>query len=299
MYQTRGLWLSIIDNLAFFAPLLLGFFIAYTLNPILKILIKLKIPKGLSIFIIIISIIALISLVVIKMFPVLIFQILGLINSLTKLVINHNLSSTFIDIFNNISNNIWVYITKGISLSYNLISGIIITFATSIYFLKDMDKIKNYIYKKVKNKNLFIKIDNNIDNYFKGLFIIMIITFFEYLIIYLIINHPQALLLAFLASIANFLPQFGSLFVHIISLLTTLTISNTLLVKTIIAVFIFSLLDSYVINPLVYGKSNKLHPLLVIFVILLGSVLFGFMGILLALPLTIVLISVYNYYKKN
>ena len=299
MYQTRGLWLSIIDNLAFFAPLLLGFFIAYTLNPILKILIKLKIPKGLSIFIIIISIIALISLVVIKMFPVLIFQILGLINSLTKLVINHNLSSTFIDIFNNISNNIWVYITKGISLSYNLISGIIITFATSIYFLKDMDKIKNYIYKKVKNKNLFIKIDNNIDNYFKGLFIIMIITFFEYLIIYLIINHPQALLLAFLESIANFLPQFGSLFVHIISLLTTLTISNTLLVKTIIAVFIFSLLDSYVINPLVYGKSNKLHPLLVIFVILLGSVLFGFMGILLALPLTIVLISVYNYYKKN
>ena len=55
----------------------------------------------------------------------------------------------------------------------------------------------------------------------------------------------------------------------------------------------------YNINPLVYGKTNKLHPLIIIITLLLGSVLFGFMGILLALPLTIIIITTYNYYTKD
>ena len=70
-------------------------------------------------------------------------------------------------------------------------------------------------------------------------------------------------------------------------------------VKTIIAVFVLSILDGYVINPLVYGKTNKLHPLIIIITLLLGSVLFGFMGILLAFPLTIIIITTYNYYTKD
>ena len=293
--QTKNLWLGLFKNLAFFAPIFLGLIIALALLPILNKLVKLKVPKGLAIFLIIFSLILFVGVVIVKMIPTLIFQLLSIVKNLNGLFNSNQLNV----LLSNISDNIWLYISSGITFSYNLISNIILTLGAIVYFLKDMEQIKSWLLKKIKNKELFYKIEFNINNYFKGLLIIMFITFFEYNIIYLIIKHPQFLLLGMFASIANLIPQFGGLIVHILALLTSLTLGKVMFVKTIIAVFVLSILDGYVINPLVYGKTNKLHPLIIIITLLLGSVLFGFMGILLALPLTIIIITTYNYYTKD
>ena len=293
--QTKNLWLGLFKNLAFFAPIFLGLIIALALLPILNKLVKLKVPKGLAIFLIIFSLILFVGIVIVKMIPTLIFQLLSIVKNLNGLFNSNQLNV----LLSNISDNIWFYISSGITFSYNLISNIILTLGAIVYFLKDMEQIKSWLLKKIKNKELFYKIEFNINNYFKGLLIIMFITFFEYNIIYLIIKHPQFLLLGMFASIANLIPQFGGLIVHILALLTSLTLGKVMFVKTIIAVFVLSILDGYVINPLVYGKTNKLHPLIIIITLLLGSVLFGFMGILLALPLTIIIITTYNYYTKD
>ena len=273
--QTKNLWLGLFKNLAFFAPIFLGLIIALALLPILNKLVKLKVPKGLAIFLIIFSLILFVGIVIVKMIPTLIFQLLSIVKNLNGLFNSNQLNV----LLSNISDNIWLYISSGITFSYNLISNIILTLGAIVYFLKDMEQIKSWL--------------------FKGLLIIMFITFFEYNIIYLIIKHPQFLLLGMFASIANLIPQFGGLIVHILALLTSLTLGKVMFVKTIIAVFVLSILDGYVINPLVYGKTNKLHPLIIIITLLLGSVLFGFMGILLALPLTIIIITTYNYYTKD
>lgn len=293
--QTKNLWLGLFKNSAFFAPIFLGLIIALALLPILNKLVKLKVPKGLAIFLIIFSLILFVGIVIVKMIPTLIFQLLSIVKNLNGLFNSNQLNV----LLSNISDNIWLYISSGITFSYNLISNIILTLGAIVYFLKDMEQIKSWLLKKIKNKELFYKIEFNINNYFKGLLIIMFITFFEYNIIYLIIKHPQFLLLGMFASIANLIPQFGGLIVHILALLTSLTLGKVMFVKTIIAVFVLSILDGYVINPLVYGKTNKLHPLIIIITLLLGSVLFGFMGILLALPLTIIIITTYNYYTKD
>lgn len=293
--QTKNLWLGLFKNLVFFAPIFLGLIIALALLPILNKLVKLKVPKGLAIFLIIFSLILFVGIVIVKMIPTLIFQLLSIVKNLNGLFNSNQLNV----LLSNISDNIWLYISSGITFSYNLISNIILTLGAIVYFLKDMEQIKSWLLKKIKNKELFYKIEFNINNYFKGLLIIMFITFFEYNIIYLIIKHPQFLLLGMFASIANLIPQFGGLIVHILALLTSLTLGKVMFVKTIIAVFVLSILDGYVINPLVYGKTNKLHPLIIIITLLLGSVLFGFMGILLALPLTIIIITTYNYYTKD
>lgn len=293
--QTKNLWLGLFKNLAFFAPIFLGLIIALALLPILNKLVKLKVPKGLAIFLIIFSLILFVGIVIVKMIPTLIFQLLSIVKNLNGLFNSNQLNV----LLSNISDNIWLYISSGITFSYNLISNIILALGAIVYFLKDMEQIKSWLLKKIKNKELFYKIEFNINNYFKGLLIIMFITFFEYNIIYLIIKHPQFLLLGMFASIANLIPQFGGLIVHILALLTSLTLGKVMFVKTIIAVFVLSILDGYVINPLVYGKTNKLHPLIIIITLLLGSVLFGFMGILLALPLTIIIITTYNYYTKD
>ena len=62
---------------------------------------------------------------------------------------------------------------------------------------------------------------------------------------------------------------------------------------------ILSGIDGYVINPYVYGKTNKVHPLVVILSVFAGGILFGTLGILLALPLAIVIIATIKYFEPE
>ena len=72
-----------------------------------------------------------------------------------------------------------------------------------------------------------------------------------------------------------------------------------MLIKTIIVFLITSALDSYVINPLVYGKTNKIHPIITILAVVAGGALMGVLGIIISLPLSIIIIETYNYYEKQ
>ena len=62
---------------------------------------------------------------------------------------------------------------------------------------------------------------------------------------------------------------------------------------------ILSGVDGYVINPYVYGKTNKVHPLVVILSVFAGGILFGTLGILLALPLAIIIIASIKYFEPE
>jgi len=62
---------------------------------------------------------------------------------------------------------------------------------------------------------------------------------------------------------------------------------------------VLSTVDGYVINPLVYGKSNKIHPLLVIISVFIGGALFGIMGIIISLPTAIIIVTTYRYFEED
>ena len=76
-------------------------------------------------------------------------------------------------------------------------------------------------------------------------------------------------------------------------------ISPQLFIKTCIIFIIFSAVDGYVINPLVYGRTNKLHPILIIISVFAGGVLFGILGIIVSLPVMIVLVATYKFFKDD
>jgi predicted PurR-regulated permease PerM len=62
---------------------------------------------------------------------------------------------------------------------------------------------------------------------------------------------------------------------------------------------IFPQIDGYLIIPKIYGKTNKVPALLSIFAVFAGGVLGGFIGILIALPITIILQCVYRNYDEE
>ena len=86
---------------------------------------------------------------------------------------------------------------------------------------------------------------------------------------------------------------------NIIAIITASVISPQLLVLSIIVCLIFPQIDGYLILPKIYGKTNKVPPLLTIFAVFAGGVLGGFVGIVIALPITIIIQTIYKNYDEE
>jgi predicted PurR-regulated permease PerM len=200
------------------------------------------------------------------------------------------------------------YVSDGavnaINSSLSVMSIFFIAIAAAVYLLVDMHKIRREFKEFLlsRNKRLFnyFKIlDTEMKNYSIGFIKIVGITLIEYTLAFLIIGHPNALLLGCLAAIATLIPYFGGLITNVIAAITAFVISPGLFIRTIICFAVLSAVDGYVINPYIYGKTNEVHPLVVIFSVFAGGILFGIVGIIISLPLAIILIATYKFYKRD
>lgn len=317
IWQTKNFWFGVVSILfEVLLPFFIAFSIAYALNILVSHLCK-KIPRSISIIIVLLTVILIIALIIYLVFPLFTEQIIsisnGIISFFKEISLKYNISfSTFQEqlstYFNKIIEKITTIISDGavdiIGLSINMISKFLIIIAATIYFLKDMEKIKEKmkIYFLNKNKKIYKYLsilNKEMEAYLSGFLKIIMISFFEYTIIYLIIGHPDAILLGFLASIGNLIPYFGGIITNLIAALTAFVISPELFIKTIIVFLIFSSIDGYIINPLVYGKTNKIHPLIIIISVFTGGVTLGIFGIIIALPTAIIIISTYKFIKTE
>ena len=318
MYQTGSLWIGIFNKLITIAmPLLIAFVLAYSLYPILKYFADHKIPKPLGIVIIVSIVLLVIAFLSFNIFPLLFSQLISLFSSiiifLKDISINYDLKIGVIQeslsvIFNDIVVNLGQYVSDGavnfIGGSFQYVSLIFIVFSLVIYFLIDMESIREnikvYLEKKSKKVYRYISLlDHEMKNYLSGFVKIMIISLFEYTLAYMIIGHPNAMLLGVLALLSNLIPYFGGIITNILAAITAIVVSPALFVRTIITFIILSALDGYFINPMVYGKTNKVPPLVVIMSVFAGGILFGIVGIIISLPLAIIILTTINYFRDD
>ena len=319
VYKTSPFWGKILENIINITiPFLIAFAIAYAIHPFLVKMMDNKIPKWAGVTLIVLIILSVISLVVYLVTTVLLGQLSSLFNNIiafvTKLesgefelnlsILETDLTSTFKTIINDLGNSISNGAVSIFNTSLAIISKVFIIFAAFIYFLIDMDKIREeikFFFKKKSKKtyNYVKSLDDSMRNYLSGLVQVIFITLLEYTFAYTLIRHPNALLLGFLASVCTLIPYFGGIFVNIIASITAFVVSPALLIRTIITFVILSSLDSYVINPAVYGKTNKIHPLVTIIALFAGGIIFGIKGVFISFPLTIIIVTTYRYYKED
>ncbi len=318
IYQTGNLWIGIISTILSIAiPFFMAFVVAYALHPFLKFLTNHKLPKALSIFIVVALLVGIIAFIIVLVVPLLFSQLSSLFNGIIAFIKQISLESS-IDLgpiqkslstsFNDIILSLGKYVSNGavnvIGVSLGYISIAVIAFSASIYFLSDMDMIrasvKRYLKRKSKKILKYISLlDEQMKLYLTGFIRIMLITVVEYTIAYTVIGHPNAILLGFLAMIANLIPYFGGIITNIVAAITAFVISPALFVKTVITFVVLSAIDGYLINPLVYGKTNEVHPLVVIISVFAGGKLFGIAGIVISLPLAIICITTFKYFKED
>ena len=287
--------------LDFILIIFLSFTLSYIIYPIYKKLNK-KISKLLSILIIYGTLILIIILFIYMIIPNTNFilklndlftNILAFIDKLNqKYNLNINLKVYLNNIINYFINNS-VFLIKNI---FNFFSKIVFIVILSICILINMELLKDLI-NKLKSRVLIYNINDALKNYLVANIKILAIQFVEYTFVFLLIGHPDYILLGALNSVNTFIPFVGSIITNVVAITTASVISKNLLIKTAIVSIVLPNIDAYLVSPKIYNSANKISKTLTIAAILIGGYLFDFYGIVFAIPVTIIVIEVLKYYK--
>ena len=194
------------------------------------------------------------------------------------------------------------------SIGIGLLSILFITF----FFIKDGDlilnKINNLLPQQIKNNFLdsVSKIKVLLSRYFIGISVQIFRLFVLYSIMLSIIGIKNALVIAFLCALLNIIPYIGPLIsIVLMAILTMTNYIDSMLIKEMLSkvgyIFIgFSivqLIDNFLIQPYIFSKSVKSHPLEVFIVIISSGILFGIIGLIIAIPLYTALKVIYFSYS--
>lgn len=318
LYFIRGLWLGILTKLiAIILPFLVAFAVAYALYPYCKKIENCGVPKWLSMGIIYFIIVGFLIIMGFTVIPLFYDQVVLFLSNISAVVTDISskfeidlgvLQQSISSMSSDILKNIGTYISDGainiLNASINVVTNLIIVIAVSVYLLWDMDNIRVNLKKSFSKRNKkwysYVKrLDVEISNYFIGLLKTMLIQFVEYTIVFALIGHPNYLVLSILAAVTTIIPYFGGLLVNILAVIIASVISPKLLILTLIVCVVCPSIDGYIIGPKVYGKTNQLPALVNIFAVFAGGILGGFWGIVISLPITIIIISTYKFFKGD
>ena len=203
-----------------------------------------------------------------------------------------------LDLMSNFKNipNLFNTILGGIgSLSMGLFSVLFITF----FLMKDNQIMHNSIFSLIPDskEKRFAKsletIKELLSRYFIGLVFQITILFVIYTSILLIFGIENAIVIAFICALLNLIPYVGPLVGGFLMLVLTMTenigsdfqteiLPTTMFVMT--GYLIAQLIDNFLSQPIIFSKSVKSHPLEIFLVIVIGGLLFGIIGMVVAVP---------------
>jgi predicted PurR-regulated permease PerM len=181
------------------------------------------------------------------------------------------------------------------TLSIGLFSVLFISF----FFLKDTKLFQNGLLIFVPNTkekgtvNSINKINGLLSRYFVGLLLQIFILFVIYTIVLLIVGIENAIVIAFLCALFNIIPYIGPIIGGVLMILLTMTsnlgmdFSTIILPKAgyvLIGLAIGQLVDNFFSQPLIFSNSVKSHPLEIFLVIIIAGLLFGVVGMIIAVP---------------
>jgi len=151
-----------------------------------------------------------------------------------------------------------------------------------------------------KGGDIVNKLGNNLKKWLKGKFFAMFVVFVLTSIGLLILGIPLWLVLALIAGLLNFIPNFGPLIAMIPAVLVALMQGPTTAAIVAGMYILIQVIESNFITPMVQQKLISIPPALIISAQLLISPLTGGWGLVLATPLMlIIMILVQELYLKH
>ncbi len=158
------------------------------------------------------------------------------------------------------------------------------------YFLADSNRFKQGIInitptraRPTLNKFMF-QASDQIGAYVRGELLVAVAVSIMFYIGYRIIHLDYALLLAIAAGVLNLIPYLGSILASVPAMIIGAFISPWKFIQVLLVLAVEQLIEGRVVSPQILGNRLDLHPLVILFILLIAGSLFGFMGLILAVP---------------
>ena len=264
-----------------------------------------KIPRILSVFFIFIVSLGILGLILYTLVPVALIQLkyfVDHINDLKVPLLDFAGSGEFVE---NINSGINDYINGLFSKGSNpagFLSSLlgdaffaIVCLVLSFYMALSRDGVERFILAifppSLENYivDVYHRTRKKLSRWLSGQLVVSFMVGFLVFIGLLIVGADYALILALLAAVLELIPYVGPIIVGIISFLITLPQSFALAILVLVVFTVIQQIENHVLTPFVMSKAVGLDPVVVVIAVLAGTQIAGLVGIILAIPITIIL----------
>jgi predicted PurR-regulated permease PerM len=186
----------------------------------------------------------------------------------------------------------------------------ILTFMVAAYLLIDVDRVMAFLRSLVPGRHrhtldeLLREIDRGLSGIIRGQLIICVVNALLSTVGLLLFRVKYAVLLGMLAGTFSFIPVFGSILSSVPIVFVALTsgpqgfsLSTGLgMLGWIVGIH---LLEANLLNPKIIGSAAKMHPVVVVFALLVGEETGGLIGALLAVPIASIVQAIFLYFRRR
>ncbi|WP_027623309.1 AI-2E family transporter [Clostridium lundense] len=300
----------------------ISFIVAYVLKPLNERLVQIGFNRCFSSVLLIILIIFIIVLSTTFLIPTLfresaninetIYKIEMFINEFYEKIKPLSNNKMFYNILQNVYGRINATFDNAFNTAFerilkvgeNLVSFAIVPII-AYYFLADGKEIKNRLLTlfPVKSRNIIRKVSKDIDKilgrYIATQVILCIIVGVLTFIVLLLLKVEFPLMLSLLNAFFNIIPYFGPIFGALPGIIVAFLKSPQVALWTAIWLYLIQQVEGNIISPKFIGDNISMHPLIVILLLVIGGKLWGFFGMVLAVPIGVIIKVIYediNYY---
>lgn len=309
------------------APFVISLIVAYILNPIVERFEKWNVPRWVTSLVLILIFLALITLILFFVLPVAVTQFEGVLDAFSQLVSDFNnwmwnarvmhslerygisaeelkntLTSHFAPKLEDISKSLLkavLALATSVSRLVTQVFYVILMPFLTFYILTDFPKIAHrfrmlFPQRHRQRVSDYLDLaDEVIGLYLRGALTVAFLQGVLVALLFSLFGIKYALVLGILAAILDLVPYFGLLIIMILSALVAAFSDPPTLPKVVFAISsvgILHLLEATYLSPRIIGEKVGMHPLLIILSLLVFSYFLGFVGLVIAVPTSALII---------
>ncbi|KLU66446.1 AI-2 transport protein TqsA [Desulfosporosinus acididurans] len=307
-------------------PFVMGFLLAYLMNPFVDGLEKQGISRNKAIAVVFIVILIIIALAVFLILPIVYTELGKLVSILpatiqtineeiekfrnhfkasglpdrVAMVIDQHLGQGEIILADRLNK-----VIAGLPGLLSTVTLYILSPVITIYLLADWKKISIRFYRLVPQRQrmewrrLWQDISHTVRRFVRGDLAVAVIVGLLIGIGVKLVGMEYALLIGLICGVFDLIPYFGPVIGAVPSVLLALTKSPGMALKVALVILVVQQIEGNIISPKLMGDSVGLHPLWVMFALLAGGEIAGFWGMLLAVPCAAVIrVLLRHFYNK-
>ncbi|MFD1713179.1 AI-2E family transporter [Amnibacterium flavum] len=183
----------------------------------------------------------------------------------------------------------------GVSAAAEVVTGALLVFVLLFFFLKDGDVIWNFFLRPfrgerlARGKRIGHTAVRTLGGYVRGTAIVALVDATGIGVGLAIIGVPLALPLAVIVFFTSFIPLVGATLAGVLAALVALFTNGIgAAVWVVIIVVAVNQLEGNFLQPVVMAQSLKLHPLVILVALTVGTILGGIVGAILSVPIAAV-----------